>query len=151
MAEEGSVAGATVYVIVYGEYSSRHIVGIYSSPVLAEQTLSAIEDRVACRIEEYTVDSLTVRTGQSLWTVSMDRDGNVLGAQQESDEAAWRRSGSAEVRSRGHVCGGERLDLVATMWASDAASAVKSVNDLRVQIIACNFWIAGHSQKLTDS
>lgn len=118
-----------VYVIVDGEYSSYHIVGIYSTKSNADAML----EHVSGKIEEWDLDTGIdkLHAGRRLTTVCIRRDGSISGV---SPADGIDISAHLYVRAYGDT------ELELRCWAVDFAHAVHIAGEARRMIIAENLW-----------
>lgn len=118
-----------VYVIVDGEYSSYHIVGIYSTRSNADAML----EHASGKIEEWDLDTGIdkLHAGRRLTTVAIRRDGSIS---RVSSADGIDISAHLNVRAYGDI------ELVLRCWAVDFAHAVHIAGEARRMIIAENLW-----------
>ncbi len=147
----------TIYAVSSGEYSDYSVLALFSTRELAQDyvdTILAGKNYDTPRIEEYELDPEvpSLRAGLSAWLIGMDRDGNVLRAEQGSTDSRFR--GPYFICGEngcGTMSGGER-GIVFACVAKSVDHAIKIVNEWRIQLIAENRWTLDRDQfnKLRD-
>lgn len=130
---------ATSYIVMAGEYSDRHVCGVYSTRKKANYAAKVYNGEVIT----HKVDELPKHPkGMLGYYVRMKKDGastvQLYGAE------------GMEIGKDGHFHNDyTRLpdgtynvvkELSITVWAKDEKHAVKIVNEKRAQIIAANEW-----------
>lgn len=143
---------AKVYVVTEGEYSSYHIVGVFSSQEKAEKFLEfqRHSDYDEWEIEEYEIDIFEpqVKKGLRFYHVVMDQDGNsrveLQNWPEHDSEYQGERNWLMDERDRpletfGRRNTGRALLRVYT-FAKDEQHAVKIANEKRAQKIVSNEW-----------
>lgn len=138
-----------VWAIEQGQYSSYHIVGVYSSKKNAQlvaDLLNADDPWGKATVVAWTLDPLIekLNAGLTRFEVIMRRDGTTENVYPRDIDACaldgdayriWHRSTAPAYR------GVDIEDaLQATVWAKDEEHAVKIVNERRTQMIATGKW-----------
>lgn len=118
-----------VYLIVDGEYSSYHIVGVYSTLGNAEKML----EYVSGEIEEWTLDAGLdkIHAGRKLTYIEIRRDGSV--------DKIMHNNGT-DVSATLFFAGFHEPVLLLKCWAKDFAHAVHIAGEARRVLLAENLW-----------
>ena len=123
-----------MYVLTVGEYSDYRVLGVFSSPELAEEVYAKRKDigRDYCHsVEEYFLNNdPNAPEGMKPCSVIMRRDGSVTNIQINPD-------GSSTYEDQFIS---EKIDRRFYMWARDDKHAVKIANERRTKMIAENQW-----------
>lgn len=134
-----------VWVLTCGKYSDYQLVGLFSTEQLAREYKEAFKDKWRDYHEPREMfldpgDTSFYKEGRKPYGLYMDRDGN------SSDiEERW-GADCTEGEYRLYLytdypnCNETMLDF--TCWATDKEHAVKIANEVRVQLIAEDKWIA---------
>jgi len=148
-----------VYVVTQGQYSDRHIIGIFDSKKKAEAFHAAfIDDEGWCGvnelIEEYHLNPYESVISNNLkrYFVVMGRDGHTYRTEVHYD--SYPVVGGGRLASIVFWIDGwcvqhtPKFKFVATLklycWARDEGHAVKIANEKRIQIVANNRWGEEH-------
>lgn len=150
---------ASVWVVERGEYSDYKVLGVFSTPELAQRAADAANfgwTRYSdeATVEEWPLDPMLpaqLLQGFHLYMVRMTRDGQafeVSGVDSyvntDVEENASYMIDWSERRDSAYVTPSEAghlvLHLCSTVWARDEQHAVKIVNEQRAQMIASGEW-----------
>ncbi len=130
---------ATVWAVSRGRWSDYGVVAIFSTREKAERFLPVAADGRSSYdeafIEEFALDPFIIeaREGWRMWTIRMEKDGDVL--------ETWKASVSSEdiISGRRHIFDLSG-NLVVSCMATDEPHAIKIANELRGQLLALDQW-----------
>lgn len=131
---------AKVWVVEFGEYSSRMVYGVFSTEENARIAAGSSGD-----VTEFETDpGITLyRDGLRVFHVEMFKDGNVKKVEQSEHMARSAPYFSLCIRD---LPGKNELYVVdhvsGTLWAKDQEQAIKATNEQRAQFIATGEWDA---------
>jgi hypothetical protein len=152
---EGDVT--TIYAVSSGDYSDYSVLALFSTQELAQDyvdTILAGKSYDTPRIEEYELDPEvpSLRAGLSAWLIGMDRDGNVIRADQGSPGFRMRGPYFICCKQGRGFAGQEPRGIVFACVAKSVDHAIKIVNEWRIQLIAENRWTLdqGEFNKIRD-
>lgn len=135
----GKCDGMQVYLLEVGEYSYAHIVGVFSDKSRAEAAAVLIGGQV---LEPYVVDEMQLEQppdGMQMWSGEMTRDGKVLEVTNPcmlAEDGKRHEEVYALTTGDGRIYPKHYWRLRVYMYAPSEQSFVKSMNELRAQIIA---------------
>lgn len=115
----------TVYVVEFGEYSSRGVSGVYSTMERAREAAGEEGDISAFALDDAD-DAYTP------WSVIMDKDGRVS---RFSVRCTWQDASFLE-----RAFGTHRRYAHFIVWARTKEQAIKAANEKRGQTIAMGLW-----------
>lgn len=131
-----------VYAVTVGEYGDYRIETIFSTQPKAEAYIATrrkLDKWYEGRIETYTLDArgddaARIERGAQWWTVWMTKDGNShISSFFDGDK---KRMLFAAVGERGEMV----VRLVVADWFASKDHAIKTTNELRLQLIAAEQW-----------
>ena len=147
-----------VYTVECGEYSSYHVIGVYSTREKAEQVAAAhrqskrnsdeafvVERRLDPSIEE-------LNQGLAPYLIEMSKDGLVLRSKQERLDYLLGEEPRHRITSCVWIWKGaegsdeeliEQLVLRSEVWAKDEKHAITIVTEVRTRLIAETLWTEG--------
>jgi hypothetical protein len=122
----------TIYLLTQGSYSDFHVVAAFSTRDLAQRALDAgtgddIED---CYIDP---DMSMPPEGTSHFTLEMDVEGNLT---YEKLDDRFQFAGAMALNPTNIEYYDGRQAFHGSIWARDRESAIKAMNEVRVELIA---------------
>lgn len=132
----------TSYIVMAGEYSDRHVCGVYTTKAGADYAAKLFDGWV----EEFEPDAIPDHPqGMTGFRVAMVKDGTATVVSFGAELMAhYLGKGGFMVNYRRADDGALRAyqEYRDAVWARDEQHAVKIVNEKRAQIIAANEWPA---------
>ncbi len=131
-----------IYVVMQGEYSDRHIVGIYDNREMAEEYVRLNSDSEADYytpyVKEYPLNpyGAQLRDGLATFAVEMEADGTVL------EVVEHRVRDDSQSRPSIYAWPAHPGTLSIKVWARDVEHAIKIANEQRVM------WLAEEPERL---
>lgn len=118
-----------IYIVTKGAYSDYHIVGVYSTPEIAERYKN-LEPGADADIEEWDIDVLysPLEHGYKFWYVSFDKEGNV----DYITETNMAEDGEA-ARNEYYI---HTRGITFHLYAKDREHAIKIASEKRFMILA---------------
>ena len=120
-----------VYAVCNGEYSDYHICEIFSTKKLASQYIDEMSKWYKCFKKSYTIETYTINKPVSelkIIQIHMNEEGNTTGIYH------------TENKNIGFQCFDTDNCLVWNVNTDNDTTAVKVVNEKRIQILSKDIW-----------